>query len=108
MARESIKLLDNAKVLLQRTSCQTEEILDGTIEKLSEIARKSDELDEQGVTHFEAAGQALAGLGGDPGPKIYTDVGRLDQWTGGFRPGELVIITPATCSGQTLRALPHR
>jgi len=96
MARETMKLLDNAKVLLQRTSCHTEEILDGTIEKLSEIARKSDELDGQGVTHFEAARQALAELGGDPGPKMYTDVGRLDQWTGGFRPGELVIITAET------------
>lgn len=104
MARESMKLLDNAKVLLQRTSCQTEEILDGTIEKLSEIARKSDELDEQGVTHFEAARQALAELGGDPGPKMYTDVDRLDQWTGGFRPGELVIITAETGSGKTLLA----
>ena len=83
MARDSIKQLDNAMVLLQRTSCQTEEIIDGTIEKLSEIARKSDELDEQGVTHFEAARQALAELGGDSGPKIYTDVGRLDQWTSG-------------------------
>jgi len=104
MARETMKLLDNAKVLLQRTSCHTEEILDGTIEKLSEIARKSDELDGQGVTHFEAARQALAELGGDPGPKMYTDVGRLDQWTGGFRPGELVIITAETGSGKTLLA----
>jgi replicative DNA helicase len=104
MARESIKLLENAKVLLQRTSCQTEEILEGTIEKLSEIARKSDELDEQGVTHFEAARQALAELGGDPSPKIYTDVGRLDQWTAGFRPGELVIVTAETGSGKTLLA----
>jgi replicative DNA helicase len=104
MARESIKLLYNAKVLLQRTSCQTEEILDGTIEKLSEIARKSDELDEQGVTHFEAARQALAELGSDTGPKIYTDVGRLDEWTAGFRPGELVIITAETGSGKTLLA----
>src|SRR5437868_3152089 len=68
MARDSIKLLDNVKNLLQRTSCQTEEILDGTIEQLSEIMRKSDELDEQGVTHFEAARQALAELGADAGP----------------------------------------
>lgn len=104
MARESLKLLDNAKVLLQRTSCQTEEILDGTIEKLSEIARKSDELTEQGVTHFEAARQALAELGSDTGPKIYTDVDRLDQWTAGFRPGELVIVTAETGSGKTLLA----
>ena len=104
MSRESIRLLENVKVLLQRNSGQPEEILDGAIEKLSEIARKSDELDEQGVTYFEAATQALAELDNDPGPKIYTDVDRLDQWTGGFRPGELVIITAETGSGKTLLA----
>jgi replicative DNA helicase len=104
MARDFIKLFDTVKTLLQRGNGKTEEILDGTIEKLSEIARKSDQLDEQGVTHFEAAGQALAELGADAGPKIYTDVGRLDGWTGGFRPGELVIITAETGSGKTLLA----
>jgi len=104
MSRESIRLLENVKVLLQRGSGQPEEILDGAIEKLSEIARKSDELDEQGVTYFEAATQALAELDSDHGPKIYTDVDRLDQWTGGFRPGELVIITAETGSGKTLLA----
>jgi replicative DNA helicase len=104
MSRESIRLLDNVRALLQQRSGQTEQILDGAIEQLSDIARKSDELDEQGISYFDAAGQALSELGQDTGPKIYTGVSRLDQWTGGFRPGELVIITAETGSGKTLLA----
>jgi len=104
MFRESIGLLENVMGLLQRTDGQLEPILDGTVEKISEIARKCGELDEQGVTYFDAAAQALAELGGDAGPKIYSDVDRLDQWTGGYRPGELVIITAETGIGKTLFA----
>jgi len=104
MARESIRLFDNAKVLLQRGSDQTEQIIEGAIEKLSEIAQTSDELEEQGTTYFDAARQALAELGTQTGAKIHTDVGQLDEWTGGFRPGELVIVTAETGSGKTLLA----
>lgn len=104
MSRESLRLLDNVKVLLQQRGGQTEQIIEGAIDKLSEIARETDELDEQGITYFDAAEQALAELGNDTRTKIYTDVNRLDEWTGGFRPGELVIITAETGSGKTLLA----
>lgn len=104
MSRESLRLLENVKALLQQRSGQAEQIIEGAIEKLSEIARKTDELDEQGVSYFDAASQALAELGNDTGSKIYTDIARLDGWTGGFRPGELVIITAETGSGKTLLA----
>lgn len=104
MSRESLRLLENVTTLLQQRSGQTEQIIEGAIEKLSEIARKTDELDEQGISYFDAATQALAELREDSGPKIFCDVDRLDQWTGGFRPGELVIITAETGSGKTLLA----
>jgi replicative DNA helicase len=104
VTREAARLFDNGKELLQKSPKQSQEILDGMIEKLSELACRSDELDEQGVTYYEAARQAMEELGNDPGPKIYTDVARLDEWTGGFRPGELVIITAETGSGKTLLA----
>jgi len=105
MSRESLRLLENVKaLLLQRSGQPEQQIIEGAAEKLFEIARKTDELDEQGITYFDAATQALAELREDTGPKIYTDVDRLDQWTGGFRPGELVIITAETGSGKTLLA----
>jgi replicative DNA helicase len=104
MSREALRTLDNVGKLLSERASQTEQILDSAIDKLSEIARKTDDLSEQGITYFDAASQALAELGSDTGPKIYTDVNRLDEWTGGFRPGELVIITAETGSGKTLLA----
>jgi replicative DNA helicase len=104
MSSESIRLLDDAQELLQKGCGKAEQIIEGAIEKLSEIARKSNELDAQGVSYFEAARDALNELGENSGPKIYTDVARLDAWTGGFRPGELVIITAETGSGKTLLA----
>ena len=56
------------------------------------------------MSYFDAAREALMELGDDSGLKIYTDVARLDEWTGGFRPGELIIITAETGSGKTLLA----
>jgi len=72
ITREFLRLLDNVKALLLRQGGQTEQILEGAIDKLSEIVRKTDELDEQGISYFDAAGQALAELGNYIGPKIYT------------------------------------
>lgn len=56
--------------------------------------------EDDGVTHFDAASRALMELDQDTGPKIYTDVDQLDRIIGGFRPGELVIITAETGSGK--------
>jgi len=36
--------------------------------------------------------------------KIYTDIDKLDQWTGGFREGELVVLTAETGTGKSLLA----
>lgn len=104
ISRESVRLLENAQVLLLRGSGRPEQLLEGAIEKLSEIVRKSDELGDQGISYFDAAAEALTELGEDTGLKIYTGVTRLDEWTGGFRAGELVIVTAETGSGKTLLA----
>lgn len=77
-------------------------ICDTWIEKLSESARDAEAESDQGITHFEAAGKALLRVGENPGPRIYTDVNELDKIIGGFRPGELVVITAETGSGKTL------
>ncbi len=77
-------------------------ICDTWINKLSENARDAEAETDQGVTHFEASSKALLQLGENPGPRIYTAVDELDRIIGGFRPGELVVITAETGSGKTL------
>lgn len=79
-------------------------VLDHAIEQFSELARDREASRDDGQTHFDAAGQALMELGENPGPRIYSDVDELDRYTGGFRPGELVVITAETGSGKTLLA----
>jgi len=82
----------------------SDRLLDVGIEKLSELARDAEAEWDDGVTHFEASRQALMELGENPGPKIYTGIAQLDRITGGFRPGELIVITAETGSGKTLLA----
>ncbi len=79
-------------------------VIDAAIERLSALARDMENTQDDGHTHFDAASRALLELGQNPGPKIYTDVDQLDRIVGGFRSGELVIITAETGNGKTLLA----
>ncbi len=79
-------------------------VLDRAIEQFSELACDVEAGRDDGVSHFDAAGEALIELGEKPGPRIYTGVDELDRITGGFRPCELVVITAETGSGKTLLA----
>jgi replicative DNA helicase len=79
-------------------------LLDQAIEQLSSVARDMESTEDDGLTHFDAATRDLLELDGDSGPKIYTDLNGLDPIIGGFRAGELVIITAETGTGKTLLA----
>jgi len=78
------------------------QLLDSGIEHFSNIARDIEESTEDGSTHFEAATQALLETEGNTGPKIYTDILALDRKTGGFRKGEVCVITASTGVGKTM------
>ena len=80
------------------------QFLDDAIERLSTLAREIESSQDDGVTHFDAARRALMELDEDAGPKIFSDVYKLDKIIGGFRRGELVILTAETGSGKTLLA----
>ena len=80
-------------------------IIDTTIEKLSETARRYEEFDEKGITYHQAAKQCVEEIISPAEVvKIFTGVEGLDHMTGGFRSGELVIITAETGTGKTLLA----
>jgi len=102
--RQTIHTAESIKDLAFEQSESPVKLLDAAIERLSALARDMESTQDDGITHFAAASRALMELGQDAGPKIYTDVDQLDRIIGGFRPGELVIITAETGSGKTLLA----
>lgn len=102
--RETIHAAHSIEELAFEQAESPIKFLDAAIERLSALARDMESSEDDGVTHFDAASSALMELGQDSGPKIYTDVDQLDRIIGGFRPGELVIITAETGSGKTLLA----
>lgn len=78
-------------------------VLDHAQECISAIRRR-DEADDESVTYREAGMKYLETIGLAPGPRIFTGVWGVDEKTGGFRGGELIIITAETGTGKTVFA----
>lgn len=78
-------------------------LLDHAQECISAIRRK-DEADDESVTFQEAGMQFLQSTEANPGIRIMTGMQGVDDKTGGFRGGELIIITAETGTGKTVFA----
>jgi replicative DNA helicase len=102
--RETIHITHSIQQLAFEQSESPAKFLDAAIEKLSALARDMDSAQDDGLTHFDAAARMLMELDDSSGPKIHTGIDQLDRIIGGFRPGELVIITAETGAGKTLLA----
>jgi replicative DNA helicase len=81
-----------------------EVLLDRSIESFSDLARNLEGDRDSGSTYRQAASALLREFDDGEGVRIFTDVDELDRLTGGFRAGELVILTAETGVGKTLFA----
>jgi replicative DNA helicase len=102
--RQMIYIGENIKQLAFEQSGSVDSLLDSAIEQFSDLARDIESADDDGTPYFDSASEALCLARQGARLKIYTDVDKLDQWTGGFREGELVVLTAETGTGKSLFA----
>ncbi len=102
--RQVVHLAENIKELALEQGGSAESLLDSAVEKFSSMARDLESTEDDGTPYFDSASQALATARQGARLKIYTDINKLDQWTGGFREGELVVLTAETGTGKSLLA----
>jgi replicative DNA helicase len=102
--RQAVHIAENIQELALQQSGSVESLLDSAVETFSSLARNLENTEDDGTPYFDSASQALAVAREGARLKVYTDVDKLDQWTGGFREGELVVLTAETGTGKSLFA----
>jgi replicative DNA helicase len=103
-SRQVVHLAENIKQLAFEQGSSVEALLDSAVEKFSSLARDLESTDDDGTPYFDSASEALSTAREGARLKIYTDIAKLDQWTGGFREGELIVLTAETGTGKSLFA----
>jgi replicative DNA helicase len=103
-ARQVVHLAENIKRLAREQRGSIEALLDSAVEKFSTLARDLESTDDDGTAYFDSASEALSTAREGARLKIYTDIPKLDAWTGGFREGELIVLTAETGTGKSLFA----
>jgi replicative DNA helicase len=102
--RQAVYLAENIKTLALEQAGGVESLLDSAVEKFSSLARDLENTEDDGTPYFDSAIEALSVAREGARLKIYTDIDKLDQWTGGFREGELIVLTAETGTGKSLLA----
>jgi replicative DNA helicase len=102
--RGAVYLAENIKQLAMEQAGSAESLLDSAVEKFSSLARDIESTEDDGTPYFNSAAEALSVAREGARLKIYTDIDKLDQWTGGFRDGELIVLTAETGTGKSLLA----
>jgi replicative DNA helicase len=102
--RQAVYLAENIKTLALEQAGGVESLLDSAVEKFSSLARDLENTEDDGTPYFDSAIEALSVAREGARLKIYTDIDKLDQWSGGFREGELIVLTAETGTGKSLLA----
>lgn len=80
------------------------QLIDDILERVASIGKMSGS-EDRGETAHDAAVSLLTTLDKDTSLRILTDVGKVDEITGGFRSGELILVTAETGVGKSFMAL---
>lgn len=80
------------------------EVIDSYLEKLATIGKMA-ESEDRGAPHREASLSLLFKLSDEGQIRIFTGLKTLDDMTGGFRAGEVIVLTAETGAGKTFFAL---
>jgi len=102
--RQAVYLADRIKTQAMEQVGGVELLLDSAVENFSSLARDLESTEDDGRSYFDSAIEALSVARAGARLKIYTDIDKLDQWTGGFREGELIVLTAETGTGKSLLA----
>jgi replicative DNA helicase len=102
--RQAAHLAETICELALEQKGSAESLLDSAVEKFSSLARDLESTEDDGTPYFDSAVEAISVSREGTRLKIYTDIDKLDQWTGGFREGELVVLTAETGTGKSLLA----
>lgn len=103
--RDFIKLAESWRDRAFSPTEDAAQLLDGAIEALSTLAREIEGDTDDGMSYHDAAIRLMDELCDETKcPKIFTGIDHLDKITGGFRAGELIVVTAETGTGKTLFA----
>lgn len=94
----------DSALLAHEDSTPAAEVIDAFLEKMAAIGKMA-ESDDRGHTKREAAMSLLFTLEGKSQIRVYTGIKSVDETTGGFRSGELIMLTAETGVGKTFFAL---
>jgi replicative DNA helicase len=100
--RQVIHVAENIKQLAFEQAGTVETLLDSAVERFSNLARDIESTEDGGTSYFHASLKALSDTRQGVRLKIYAGIPQLDAWTGGFREGELIVITAETGTGKSL------
>lgn len=83
---------------------QPQEIVDHAVRSIARLVQDGVPQEQEGMSYRKAADRLLSSFEKRDGVRIFTDIETLDEQTGGFRAGELILFTAETGTGKTLLA----
>lgn len=83
---------------------EANDLVDGAVERLASISQMV-QSEDRGDTDYDASASMLKGLDANTQLRIFTDIKSFDEITGGFRAGELIVLTADTGAGKSFLSL---